>query len=265
MSSTLTASTTTRQLKKMVNINELRNKYNQINRVPSKDTENFLKKFLMMEEGETVVRILPWKDEENEFYAETGIHRINDRNYHCPKVKGDSCPLCDLSFKLWGTKDEGNMDIARQIKARKRFYLNAVERESGDVKILSVGVKLFSKILDCFFDEDYGDISDPKTGHDFKIVKDKSGQWPNYDKSSPRPKASPAGSDSEIATWMDELHDIHGLVKVATYDDLKKLAQDITGDDIPTRTPEEGNTDGDTPKDDNQENEDYLSHLKGLG
>ena len=132
----------------MVNIEELRKKYNQINKQPAQDTQDFLKKFLMMEEGTTQVRVLPAKDPDDNFYAETGIHRINDKNYHCPKVsKGEDCPLCDLSFKLWNTKESGNQDIARQIKARKRFYLNAVERESGEVKILSVGIKLFSKIV----------------------------------------------------------------------------------------------------------------------
>ena len=239
----------------MVNIEELRKKYNQINKQPAADTQDFLKKFLMMEEGTTQVRILPAKNPDDNFYAETGIHRINDKNYHCPRVKGDDCPLCDLSFKLWNSKEQGNMDIARQIKARKRFYLNAVERETGDVKILSVGIKLFSKILDCFFDDDYGDITDLKTGNDFKIVKDKSGEWPNYDKSSPKPAKSPAGNDMEVATWMDQLHDIQGLVKVASYEELK-----ITGEDIVEQVKAVASNSTEAPA----EEEDYLSHLKGL-
>jgi len=244
----------------MVNIENLKNKYNQINKVASKDNADFLKKFLMMEEGETIVRVLPWKDETQEFYSETGIHRINDRNYHCPKVKGGECPMCDLSFKLWNTKDEANMDLARQIKARKRFYLNAVERATGEVKILSVGIKLFSKILDCFFDEDYGDITDVNVGHDFKIVKDKSGQWPDYSKSAPKPKQSPLGSDKETAEYMDTLHDVHGLIKVASYEDLKKLVMEITGDDTPE--PPKEVVESSNSKEDGDE--DYLSHLKGL-
>jgi hypothetical protein len=244
----------------MVNIEELRKKYNQINKQPAADTQDFLKKFLMMEEGTTQVRILPGKTEDDNFYAETGIHRINDKNYHCPKVQGHECPLCDLSFKLWNTKDEGNMSIARQIKARKRFYLNAVERETGEVKILSVGIKLFSKILDCFFDDDYGDITNLKTGNDFKIVKDKSGEWPNYDKSSPKPAKSEAGTDQEVAVWMDKLHDIQGLVKPASYEELKSLSLGITGDDIV----EQARQAADVVTSSEEDGEDYLKHLKGL-
>jgi len=242
----------------MVNINELRKKYNEINKSGG-NNEEFLKKFLIMEEGTTVVRILPWRDEDSEFYSETAIHRIDDRNYHCPKVKGDPCPLCDLSYKFWNTKTKENQDLARSIRSYKRFYLNAVERASGDVKILSIGVKLFSKILDCFFDEDYGNISDLKDGHDFKIIKDSQGQWPNYDKSAPKPQKSVAGSDSEIATWMDELHDIHNFVKVASYEDLKNICISITGEGEPSPVVETSSTDDDS------DDESYLSHLKGLG
>lgn len=243
-----------------MNIEELRKKYNQINKTGGGDNSDFLKKFLMMDEGTTVVRILPSKDPDENFYAETGIHRINEKNHHCPKVKGDDCPLCDLSFKLWNTKDKGNMDIARQIKARKRFYLNAVERDTGEVKILSIGVKLFSKILDSIFDDDYGDITDLETGNDFKIVKDKSGEWPNYDKSAPKPVKTEAGSKSEVATWMDELHDIQGLVKVTPYEDLKKLAMEITGEDIVDQVKSSVNSSSES----SEEETDYLSHLKGL-
>ena len=244
----------------MVNIDELRKKYNQLNRVPSEANSEFLKKFLMMEEGITAVRVLPWKDDSAEFYAETAIHRIDGRNHHCPKVKGDPCPLCEFGWEMWNTKETDKQEIARQVRAHKRFYLNAVERETGEVKILSMGIKLFSKILDCFFDEDYGDITNLKEGHDFKIVKDNQGQWPNYDKSAPKPTKTPAGSDAETAQWMDELHDIHNLVKVASCEDLKEIVLNVTGEQEAAK-PVAAATQPTNDDDDG----DYLSHLKGLG
>ena len=41
---------------------ELRKKYNQINKTPESGGADFLKKFLMMEEGTTQVRVLPDKN-----------------------------------------------------------------------------------------------------------------------------------------------------------------------------------------------------------
>jgi len=245
----------------MVNIDELRKKYDQIQNASQGGNSDFLKKFFMMEEGTSIVRVLPPSDgDENEFYAETAIHRVDDRNHHCPRVKGDDCPVCDLYYRLWKMDNDGAHDVARQIKPRKRYYMNVVDRRDGTVRILSVGMKLFGKILDVFFDEDYGDLTDLKEGWDFKVVKDTQGQWPNYDKSSPKPKATSAGTAKEVAQWMDELHDIHGLVKVATYDDLKKMAMDIEG--VVTGRPT-GTSDPQAESAD-ENDEDYIAHLKSL-
>jgi|TARA_R110000765_G_scaffold63681_1_gene123964 hypothetical protein len=244
----------------MVNINDLKKKYDEIKNLGKpRDNSDFLSKFFMMEEGTSVVRVLPSKDDEGQFYSETAIHRINDRNHHCPRIKGGECPICDLYFRLWKEPGDDLHAVAREIKARRRYYLNVIDRRDEKVKILSVGQKLFEKVLDCFFDEDYGDISDLKAGWDFKITKDTQGQWPNYDKSAPKPKQSEAGTDSQIATWMDELHDIAGLVKIATYEDLKNMSLEIEsavglgGPPSGQGTPASSDDDGD-----------YLSHLKDL-
>ena len=88
----------------MVNLDELRKKYDAIQKAQSGGggNDDFLKKFFMMEEGTSVIRVLPAKEgDDNEFYAETAIHRINDKNYHCPRVKGGECPVCDLYYRLW--------------------------------------------------------------------------------------------------------------------------------------------------------------------
>jgi hypothetical protein len=250
----------------MVNLDELRKKYDQIQKAQSGGggNDDFLKKFFMMEEGTSVIRVLPSPEgSEQEFYAETAIHRINDKNYHCPRVKGHDCPVCDLYYRLWKVegpmKDEAQ-DLARQIKPRKRYYMNVVDRRDENVKILSMGMKLFGKILDCFFDEDYGDITNLTEGWDFKVVKDTQGQWPNYDKSAPKPKQSSAGSDKQIAEWMDELHDIHGLVKLPEYDELKNLAMEMEG--LVTGRPT-GNVSAAESSDDGSD-EDYIAHLKSL-
>jgi hypothetical protein len=89
-------------------------------------------------------------------------------------------------------------------------------------------VILFKKIIGAMLDEDFGDITDVETGHDFKIVKEMEGQWPKYDQSQPRPKSSPMGSKAEIASSMDSLHEIHDLVKLEEYEEVKKAAATLT-------------------------------------
>lgn len=187
--------------------------------------------FLKIEDGTNSVRILPPKEEDMDFYAMTKLHRVPQqdgtvKNIHCRQVHGEQCPICNLYYSLWKepTKDE---TLARQIKGRDRYYMNVVDRESGEVKILSVGIILFKKIIAAMVDPDYGDITDVEEGHDFKIIKIMEGQWPKYDQSAPRPKSTPAGSGKEVAGWMDSLHDIQSLVKLEDYEELKQISESI--------------------------------------
>ena len=244
-----------------IDLDALRKKHEQLNN-PAGASQNsdFLQKFYQIPEGTNAVRILPWKDDEKEFYAETKIHRVpqpdgNVKNIHCRKVHGEKCPMCDLYFGLWKTGRKDDEDLARKIKPRSRYYMNILDRDSGDVKILSVGVILFKKIIGAMLDEDFGDITDVESGHDFKIVKEMEGQWPKYDQSAPRPKSSELGSASEVASVMDSLHNIHDLVKLEDYEEVKKATDMLIGFSVQgTSTPE--------PSEEVSDN-DYLSKLQG--
>ena len=247
-----------------IDLDALRKKHEELsNPGGSNQNNDFLNKFLQLKEGTNTIRILPWKDEDREFYAETKIHRVTDsagnvKNHHCRKVHGEPCPLCDLYFGLWKTGKKEDEDLARQIKPRARYYMNAVDRESGDVKILSVGVILFKKIIGAMLDEDFGDITDLETGHDFKIIKTMEGQWPKYDQSQPRPKSEPAGSKAEVAAWMETVHDVHALVPLEEYEEFKRVAEALAIGSTPSPSSEKATeqTQG------SQSDSDYLSRLK---
>ena len=214
-----------------IDLDALRAKHEALSNPQGGGNSDFLNNFIQIQEGTNLVRVLPGKDEDTLFYAETKIHRVPDengqvKNYHCRKMHNEPCPLCDAYYSLWKepNKDE---DLARQIKPRSRYYMNVVNRETEDVKILSIGVILFKKIIASMLDEDFGDITDLETGHDFKIVKIMEGQWPKYDQSQPRPKSSEAGSKAKTAAWMESLHDIHALVKMEDYEDVKMAANGL--------------------------------------
>jgi len=224
-----------------IDLEAIRRKHEEISSGGGSKDGSFLDSFLQLQEGSNVVRILPGKDEDTQFYAETKIHRIMTegnkiRNVHCLKVHGEKCPLCDLYFGLWKTGVKEDETLARQIKGRNRYYMNVVSRDSGDVKILSTGIMLFTKILNTILDEDYGDITDLKTGHDFKIIKEMLDKFPRYDQSSARPKATETGSKAEVAEWMDSLHDVHGLVKKEEYGDVLDIAEEITPPSMQARS-----------------------------
>ena len=222
-----------------IDLQALREKHAALSKPAGGGDNDFVNNFFQLKIGTNIARILPAKDDDTQFFAETKIHRVPDgtdaegkpkvKNYHCRKIHDENCPLCDAYYSLWkppyGSKEDEA--LARIIKPRSRFYMNAVDKESGEVKILSVGVIIFNKILAALLDEDFGDITDLENGYDFKIVKIMDGQWPKYDQSAPRPKQTPAGTKKEIATFMDSLHDTQALVKLEDYDDLKLVAQNL--------------------------------------
>jgi len=225
-----------------IDLNALRAKHQQLTNPTQGGNTDFLNKFYQVTEGEAYLRILPEQEgSDKTFYAETKIHRVptgednSVKNYHCRKVHGEKCPLCDLYYSLWKTGSKEDEDLARQIKPRSRYYLNVFDRASEEVKVFSIGVILFQKIVETMMDADYADlfeksddgILDPEIGHDFKLHMKKEGKWPKYDQSMFRPKATSLGSKKLIAEVMSSLHDVHGLVKVEEYDAVKEAAQNL--------------------------------------
>ena len=115
-----------------LDLEAIRRKHEEISSGPGGDS-SFLDNFIQLQEGNNVVRILPGKDEETQFYAETKIHRIQGtdgkfRNVHCRKIHGEKCPLCDLYYSLWKTGVKDDEDLARKIKPRSRYYMNVIDR-----------------------------------------------------------------------------------------------------------------------------------------
>lgn len=230
-----------------LNIAELRAKLNELKGGNVSKNYDFMKKFYNPPDwnetlhARSTIRILPGAMNaaggNDIFFAETLLHRINNKNYHCPKKIGQTCPICEYNRALWATDNEENIKIARDLKAKKRFYMNVIARErevqdeqTGKTQIVknngplvySCGVKVFEKILKFIVDEDYGDITNLMNGYDFQIRKEKQGEWPNYDDSKARKDPSPAGTKEEILQWMDNLHDLNTLIKYESYEDLKQ-------------------------------------------
>lgn len=86
-------------------------------------------------------------------------------------------------------------------------------------------------------------------------MKEMDGQWPKYDQSAPRPKASTLGSKAEIASVMGSLHDVHELVKLEDYEEVKQAAAALMGGPIPKGKASKGS--------DDVSDDDYLSKLQG--
>lgn len=157
--------------------------------------------------GKYTVRFLPQQNPDGFFYKEAAQHKVGDNYFFCPKVEGDNCPICNTYRKLWDINTDASKELAREIKPRKQYLYNIIVKdEAGQtaedptkVQVYMSGKKLFDKLMDYFFDPDYGDLTDVEEGFDFVINKEQGAQgFPNYDNSRPRPKATPLHDDEDI-------------------------------------------------------------------
>jgi len=229
----------------MSTLDDLRKKYEEITSKGKGGNSDFIKNFINVEMGgEALIRILPNPSDEIPFYKEFSTHHWNGRNYACLRDKDQKCPVCEVYFALWKTGLDENIALARQLKARKKFWMNVVERSSDQVKILSSGIKLFENILATILDEEYGPVYDLTEGFDYKIKKVKQGDWPDYSQSCPSRHQGPAGTDQDIDRYMGSLHDIHSMIKYPEYEEMERVAAEVlskssgisTMDETPTST-----------------------------
>lgn len=180
------------------------------------------------------------------------------RTFHCPKVlvqtekgpkwQGD-CIICKYYTDLWqkseglsGKAQEDLRNQARAIKPVERYYYNVIVRAEKDKdgvvhknvgpKIYSCGKTVHAKIMRAIVgdetagEKELGDVSHPVTGRDFRVVKKvvKGGggmEYPNYDNSKFE-DVSPAGSPDELATWLENLHDLQSLRAVKDTEELRQ-------------------------------------------
>jgi hypothetical protein len=224
------------------------------------NTSDFLEKFVKLpaKEGYVLMRFLPRRQKGKQLYCATRTHRLNNKNYHCPRelvmtANGrwqwqGQCVVCEYCADLWkkseklnGKPQEDLQNKYRQIKAIERFYYNVIVREErnedGEIK-RNVGPKIYpcgktvhAKIVTAFNGDKtsgkkgLGDITDPKKGRDFRLVKKlkKSGksEWADYDLSDFE-DVSPTGTPDEFDKWMGNLHDLHALRIVKPNEELKE-------------------------------------------
>lgn len=202
------------------------------NAVKSQGTKGGFQFWKPQKYGEYLIRFLPPKQSDGLFYKEVAQHKVGDNYFYCPKVEGDQCPICETYRKLWDKGTDAAIELAREIKPRKQFLYNIIVKEElgkpsdtpTKVQKYMSGKKVFDKLMDYFFDDDYGDLTDVEEGFDFVLKKTQGDMgFPNYDNSKPKRKASPLHEDEDtVEEILDESYDLDAAVEFKSYEELSK-------------------------------------------
>jgi hypothetical protein len=210
------------------------------------------------------IRFLPRRKGEHLFCA-TKYHSLKDSNgnrkiFFSPKKltktdkgdyrwTGDNTVIDKYLRDLWAKSDkvsgkaqEDLRNQYRELKGIERYYYNVIVRQEKDPKtgeaiknvgpkILSCGKTIHGQIMRAIVgdeaagEEPLGDITNPKTGRDFKLVKKNvkganGAEYPNYDQSKFL-EPSALGTPEEVEKWIENLHDLQSIRVIKTEEELK--------------------------------------------
>ena len=102
----------------------------------------------------------------------------------------------------------------------------------GAVIALSAGSYAF-KLLGVIADPDYGDITDPESGRDVKVIctRQPGRKWASTEV-RPRGKESSLANNVEtMQEWIKNIPDVNEMYELRSYDDLSKVINDWLNDD----------------------------------
>jgi hypothetical protein len=174
-----------------------------------------------------VIRLLPAAD--GDPFVQKWMHyNVGKESFECPKrMFGDDCPVCGFVDKLWAEYNASNDDETRQaannLKAKPRYYSLIMDREEeGKVFVWSYSKTVCQELLNFVLNPDYGDITDPKTGHDLRISTSKKAKamYATTDL-TPRPgKTVLLDSQDEIDTMMETAPDLLAITTSKSFDEI---------------------------------------------
>jgi len=211
----------------------IRNKLERL----SGNTRNRSSMWKPTEGEEHSVRLLSFPDNGGQPFKELWFYYNigNNRGLLSPNQFGDPDPIQELITKL---RDEGtkeSYELVKKLYPKMRTYAPVIIRGEEDkgVQIWGFGKTVYQALLGLMLDEDYGDITDPMTGRDIKVLctKQPGKKWAMTEV-RPRGKDSPLSTKTENAqAWMNDIPDVMNLFQCKSYDELSKIINDWINED----------------------------------
>ena len=194
------------------------------------------------EEGqEYEVRLLSFPDNDGQPFKELMFYYNipGQRGLLAPSQFGKRDPIQELIDKLRNEGTKESYEMAKKLYPKMRVYAPVVVRgeESEGVRIWSFGKLVYQALLSLMMDEDYGDITDLKTGTDVKIkcTKPPGQQWAKTEV-LPKRKSSPVSKDGKQAKeWLANIPDVNNIFQTKSYDELSNIINSwLNSDEVET-------------------------------
>ena len=226
-----------------VDFEAIRRKLDQLSGNNKKTNKNW-----RPQEGEEYsVRLLSFPDNDGQPFKELWFYYNigNNRGLLAPHQFNEPDPFQELITKLRDEGSKESYELCKKLYPKMRCYAPVIVRgeEEKGVQVWGFGKMVYQSLLNIMLDEDYGDITDPETGRDVKVIctKQPGRKWANTEV-RPRGKESTLSDNSSQAQeWMQNIPDVNSMYERKSYDELSKIINDWLNDDDPD---DEGTTRG---------------------
>jgi hypothetical protein len=199
--------------------------------------------FMKLKAGRNVVRILPppLASGRRSPFVKIWQHFIelpgaaHPVSFSCPRLMlKKHCPACQKADQLKATGNPADLDMAKDLFAKRRVFANVINRaepEKGP-RILGFGKTIDEQLVALRRDEDAGgDYTDPVNG--FDIIISRQGSTKNDTKYDVRPsrQSTPlATTQEQMQDWIDTQHSLEALNKVPTAEELAAMFTNTPSD-----------------------------------
>lgn len=154
-------------------------------------------------------RFLPDLNEENPlgFIVENKYHELiingQKKRIACLKMYNESCPCCELSSKHYNEGDTAmgkkywrKVDYLGQGVVISSPFEHEIKADENPVRLISMGPKLYKKVEAGIVNGEMEAMPyDLQDGYNFRIFKNKQGEYASYDNSVFRSKSTPISQD----------------------------------------------------------------------
>jgi len=182
------------------------------------------------QEGEEhVVRIIAFPDNDGQPFKERWFYYNigNNPGLLAPHQFGNPDPIQELINELRSDGNKESYELAKKLYPKMRAYAAVIVRGEEDkgVRLWSFGKMVYQSLLNIMLDEDYGDITDPSSGRDIKVVCNKPpGRMYAVTDVRPRGKATLLAEDQKQANgWIKSIPNLDDMYSCKSYDELEKI------------------------------------------
>lgn len=229
-----------------INIDDVRNRLKSL-QSQTKKQDSFWKPT----PGKHVIRIVPYKfNKENPFIELLFHYNIANKPYLSPSTFDRPDPIVKYADHLKSTGVRDDWKMGKQLEPKLRTFVPIIVRgrENEGVKFWGFGKTVYQELLGLISDQDYGDITDIKSGHDitveFKSAKETGKNFPSTSILPKPSKTSLVESAEQLRALFDTQVNILDIYKEPTYSELESVLEHWLNGDV--SNPETADEDDET-------------------